>query len=297
MGKSTAEKRAAEKKAAAKVAAEMEAAENEDTGSDFETFVRVTLKSLATKVDNLITKHDTLQGQLTSMDNRVTANTTSITDLGNSIDFQSDRIDDNVTNTTNIKADVTQMSINLEAACGKIQNLEREVTGLERYTRSFNARFVGVDESEGENCRDTVHELLSTHLDIDDEVLENAHRIGPKKPGTPRHIIARFFSRAKRREAIIASRSVNPAPFRIIDDLCKSDADEKKRVAPYMGALFHQGIRPQFRNGRLYVGREAVAKETIANFLKQKAETDAAAAATTAAQDEQQKSNVASGVN
>ena len=62
---------------------------------------------------------------------------------------------------------------------------------MERHSRDFNIRVLGVVEEEGEDCLSIIQdffELLGLR-DAGGEV-ENAHRTGKKRDGKPRHIIA-----------------------------------------------------------------------------------------------------------
>ena len=144
--------------------------------------------------------------------------------------------------------------------------MESEINSMERYTRRFNVRVVGIPEEKDENCQEKLTALFTNHLGVVGDVVENAHRSGVAKQGTTRHIIARLHSRPVRAQIIRASRQVT-LPFRIIDDLSTRDLTEKKRVASYMKHLYDTGHRPSFRNGRVYSNGRAVGVEYINSFL------------------------------
>ena len=244
--------------------------------SDFETFVRTTLSSLSTKVDDIITSQSALDTRISILE----TNTKCIKDITESLNFQDTRIKTNETDIASIKTTVIDNTSEIEALKTAVYKLQAENNNLERYTRSFNLRFLNVAEVNDENCRDTLNSLLQQHLGTSGDAIENCHRTGAKKTGTPRHIIARFHSRVERTKVIRSARNADPRlPFIVMDDLTPVDLTEKRRVGPVMKRLYEDGKRPSFRAGRLFVDGRVLPKEVINSTL----ETLAADAAATAA--------------
>ena len=58
----------------------------------------------------------------------------------------------------------------------KMQSLEAEVNATERYSRSYNARFLGVSEITGEQCAKVVDDILRNKLGQLGKTIEHAHR-------------------------------------------------------------------------------------------------------------------------
>ena len=84
----------------------------------------------------------------------------------------------------------------------------------------------------------------------------------------PRQMIARFYSRATRTDAMISSRErLGNTGLRFVDDLTQKDLEEKRRIKHLMDKLFAEKKRPRFVNGRLYAEGRAVSRETINSFL------------------------------
>ena len=139
---------------------------------------------------------------------------------------------------------------------------------LERYTRSFNVRILGLPEGKDENCIDSVHQILKDKFGIATTVIENAHRIGLSRDDKPRQMIARFYSRATRLAVMTSAReNLQNTGMRFIDDLTQKDLDEKRRLKPLMGKLYNENKRPRFLNGRLYSEGRVTSRETINSFL------------------------------
>jgi len=77
---------------------------------------------------------------------------------------------------------------------------KKKLERMERNSRDFNIRVLGVVEEEGEDCLSIIQdyfELLGLR-DAGGEV-ENAHRTGKKRDGKRRHIIAKLYSRLFKR--------------------------------------------------------------------------------------------------
>ena len=67
-------------------------------------------------------------------------------------------------------------------------DLKNRMEHLERYSRDFNIRVIGVIEEEGKDCMAIVLNIL-TLLGFEDASgeIENAHRTGKKRDDKPRH--------------------------------------------------------------------------------------------------------------
>ena len=77
-----------------------------------------------------------------------------------------------------------------------MRNLRKKVENLERYSRDFNIRILGVTETQGEDCLAITMDFISS-LGFEEAVaeVENAHCTGKIRDDKPRHIIAKLYSR------------------------------------------------------------------------------------------------------
>ena len=146
--------------------------------------------------------------------------------------------------------------------------MQSEINALERYTRGFNVRVMGIPDEEGEDCVTRVSRMLHDHFGISDPVIENAHRVGKARDGKTRQVIARFHSRAIRCDVITGARDkLKNTNYRIMDDLTAKDLEEKRRLKPVMNKLYQEKQRPRFTNGRLYANGKPVPRETLYAYL------------------------------
>ena len=109
---------------------------------------------MGVKMDNIITgqQHQALEVKLDLVNQQVRSNKGDIEQLKKTADFVSEQLTqatcvtkENVKKTADIDKDV-------DFLMNKMQSLEAEVNATERYSRSYNARFLGVPEITSEQC-------------------------------------------------------------------------------------------------------------------------------------------------
>ena len=150
------------------------------------------------------------------------------------------------------------------------KNLNVKILNLERYSREFNIRFVGIPEKDNENCHNIIaKKIREENLYPGDEneilgLIENAHRTGSKSPTggqdkkkTTRQIIDKFFSRPVKNSIMKAARaSVNRnrnTSFMAYEDLPREDYQLKKKAQKQMDQAYKQGKKVRFWRGNMWI--------------------------------------------
>ena len=235
---------------------------------DFVSFVRSTLSALNTKMDNLLSNQAAFESKLEAIERRVTINTTVTTELSRATEFNANTIKDQQTVIDSLQkslAALAQDNVNMSSS---LNTLNAKISRSERRSRSFNVRFLGVPEQDGENCVKLAEKLLLDKFHVGGSPIENAHRTGKAVQGHPRHVIARFYSRVTRMDVLRTARAkLSATKIRIVDDLTQEDFREKNRVRPFMDELYKRQQRPSFRKCRLYADGKEVALDVINAFL------------------------------
>ena len=235
---------------------------------DFVSFVRSTLSALNTKMDNLLTNQAAFESKLESIERRVTTNTSVTTELSRATEFNSNIIKDQQLVIDTLQKSLAALSQDNVDLFSSLSSLNARISRSERHSRSFNVRFLGVPEQDGENCVKLAEKLLLDKFHVGGSPIENAHRTGKAVQGHPRHVIARFYSRVTRMDVLRTARvKLSTTKIRIIDDLTQDDLREKNRVRPFMDELYKRQQRPSFRNGKLYADGKEVASDVINAFL------------------------------
>lgn len=144
------------------------------------------------------------------------------------------------------------------------QELLKRVDQLERYSRDFNIRILGVEEEEGEDCILILQEYLAL-LGFQDAIaeIENAHRTGKRnEEGKPRHIIAKLYSRPFKRKVLQVAKSPDKKALlngiRFVEDFTPNDFEARKKALPIMKTAFEEGKKVRFSKGKLFIEGKVV---------------------------------------
>lgn len=144
-----------------------------------------------------------------------------------------------------------------------IQTLEEKCNALERHSRAYNLRIIGVPEEPQENCLEKVIRIMDD-LDFYESSaeIENTHRTGKKNPTRPRQIIIKFYSRPFRNRVLFAAKRMREADSsftaKIVEDFTHTDYMKRKRAIPKMTQAVREGARATFRNGNLIINGKIV---------------------------------------
>ena len=142
--------------------------------------------------------------------------------------FSSNEFKDMLSNAVNILVDnaVKQATAPM---LERIKTLESElamaavqINENEQYSRKYNVRFVGLDESEGEDCVNKVA-FCKEKLDInmDKAEVDRTHRLGPKNSFRPRTVIIKFKSYGPKASIFKQRKSLKGTKYYINEDITK----------------------------------------------------------------------------
>ena len=155
--------------------------------NDFQDFVRKSLTSnksalddVAQKLNQVLVNQTALENRLTDLEPKVVKNSSDIRDVTQSLDFESDRVT-TAEKTISVKQqELNAQSRELHTMSTAMVNLQSQVLDLERYTRGYNIRIFGVSESQGEVCKEKVDRILADKFAVE-SAIENAHRTGKNR--------------------------------------------------------------------------------------------------------------------
>ena len=119
------------------------------------------------------------------------------------------------------------------------QDLFLRIMNLERYSRDYKIKIIGVEEEEGEDCITILLNYLTMlgFQDVSAEV-ENAHRTGKRNEnGRPRHIIAKLYSRPFKRKLLQIAKTPDKKAMlngvRFVEDFTHNDFEVRKKALSY----------------------------------------------------------------
>nr|XP_006824156.1 PREDICTED: protein unc-13 homolog C-like [Saccoglossus kowalevskii] len=202
-------------------------------------------KELMKKTDKHYEKVQKIQMKLNEVEERQTVAEQTITDMAeavNNLDYRQTEIE------------IERISAEVEAAKMEIKELKGETIRQQRYSHSYNLRFGGIQEEEGEDPMKIIQHLIGDKFDIEPGVVENAHRIGLRAENRPpRHIIVKIIRRPVRRQILINKRKLRGSGIYVKEDLCGADFKKKKTMRPVMKEAYEKGEKVRFSNGTVYI--------------------------------------------
>ncbi|KAJ8019400.1 hypothetical protein HOLleu_42041 [Holothuria leucospilota] len=234
---------------------------------DLRSSIELAFQRLHDKVDSMLLNQEQMLGRIATLE-------ATQKDLEKSAGFLSTAVEDlkaehckfaEETQRLDIKfQELDKLHGHLKKYCHeKFRSVSEAQLKAERYSRSYNLRFRGIAEKQDENPIAEVQNILRNHLKLDNTIIENAHRVGQRRPNKPRHIIAKLLYRPQRQEVLTsARRSLANTAFFITEDLTQEDFKTKARLRPLMDKAFKEGKRPRFRNGQLFVNGEPYIEQT-----------------------------------
>lgn len=242
--------------------------------------IMVALTKLGEKVDNI--KKDTeeirreFELKLHTLETKLDANIEKVNSMETSLNFAYELIEDqkkasaqtaNGIRTCQTQTQECQEALanhNKEFMSFKQQMLE-QLNDLERRTRSYNIRIVGVPEETVHGQRDhraTVADLIvknrlvSSPVDQVIKAMEIAHPLGKAVRGKY-NLIAKFYARPYRNTIVRAAKQHGRDNWtgceKITEDLTRIDRDRKTRAFPQMEKAYQEGKKVRFQNGKLVI--------------------------------------------
>lgn len=150
------------------------------------------------KIDDLLTKVESLQGQMFDLQQGMSMKDNEIGMLNKAVADQST----------------------------EISSLNLALDSLEQYSRRSSIRILGVEEKQGEDTEAVVKEIITTKLGVSLEPscdIDRLHRTGSARTTTttarPRSIIVKMQSYKKRREILLNRRKLKGTGILIVEDL------------------------------------------------------------------------------
>lgn len=181
--------------------------------------------------------------------------TLKIEGLKKTIDFLSGDI-------TDMKKKMAEIDTKVKEEEGRVSSFENRMAELERYSRRWNLRLVGVPENDQENVKARVIQICQKTVANENiqiaEGIDIVHRINKRDhtKKTPRNIIVQFLSRTVRDalwRAAKQSTFLKDNNLRFAEDLTTADRESRRLLWPLVKEARAQGKTAYFIAGRAFV--------------------------------------------
>ena len=138
-----------------------------------------------------------LENRLTELERKVVKNLSDIRDTTQSLDFEFERLKRaktlSVLCISVMQQELNAQSRELHAMSTAMANLQSQFLDLKIYTRLYNIRIFGVNESQSDMCKEKMDSILADKFAVQ-SAIENAHQTDKAES-----IIDRFYNRFTRR--------------------------------------------------------------------------------------------------
>ena len=167
----------------------------------------------------------------------------------------------------------------IEDLKSKLAKEQEKVIALETYSRRENLRFMNIPEEPGENCIDTIYDLIENGLNINTEhmQLQAVHRVGKVRSNdadnaSPRPVIVRFLLRDDREKVLKAKNklksSENYKDVYITQDYARAIQMERKTLIKAMFKAKEKGLNAKVVNRNLMVNNAVYHVDNIPTEFK-----------------------------
>jgi len=218
---------------------------------DFESFVRDTLATINSNIEDIKKIQSNLSKDVAELKDRVSCNQKTLDSLNLKYEKINGELFDYSNKTDELSKCVSSQMESIDDLKVQLASYKERCLNLERYSRDFNLRFLNIPEEQDEDCIAKLQDILYETLGYE-ATIENAHRTGRRRPGKPRHIIAKFLYRTERRKVLLNRKNLSDNVW-IIEDLIKEDVDKKKSYQDIMKKAYQEGKKPRFTHGKLYI--------------------------------------------
>ena len=122
-----------------------------------------------------------------------------------------------------LKAEIAVLEGRVKTLEDTIEKVATKANDNEQFSRRQNVRVTGFVEEEEENCTQKFVNLCREKigLDVSDEIVDRAHRVGKKEEGTNRAIIVRLKSHKDKLTILRNRKNLRGSGFYINEDLTK----------------------------------------------------------------------------
>ena len=144
--------------------------------------------------------------------------------------------------TTDLKDNIDQTVSKINTQANEIAEVKDKARDLEDRSRRGNIVMFGVPEAEGDkNVTEKTEELLidvlekhsllnKTDLENTYSLFERVHRLGPRKEGKTRPIIAKCSFYKDKERWLKSSSNLKGTPYSLAEDYCKTTLDIRRQL-------------------------------------------------------------------
>ncbi|RXN30029.1 cytoplasmic dynein 2 heavy chain 1-like protein [Labeo rohita] len=220
----------------------------------------VSLAEIFNAIQSINSKQDSVIQKITHIESSIEVTTAAVNSLSDTVN--------------RLLSDVASHGEKIGKAESSIQHMQHEnaslklrVKELERYSRRWCLKLLGVKEREDENIRMTAISHLARVVprikDKLEEAVDVVHRVGKQRSdGAPRHVIIRFVTRRHRDIIWMEAKSsiyLRENSLHIKEFLSKADIESRNKLWPLVQAARKEGKKAGFSGPFAVINNKRIA--------------------------------------
>ncbi|KAK7879348.1 hypothetical protein WMY93_033871 [Mugilogobius chulae] len=176
------------------------------------------------------------------------------------VDFVCEEIKD-------VKGRVKTLEVRVTKEVDRLDTNQQRIADLERYSRRWNLRLLGVKETEKEDARKIAIEICQAVLPEQKkrirDTIDTVHRVGAKLPNAnkSRTIIIQFISRVTR-DGLWKPTKTSPFlkenHLKFAEDLSKEDRERRSKLWPLIEKARNEGKKAYYVGCRGFINRTEI---------------------------------------
>ena len=201
------------------------------------------LDAIEQSVNNIQANLLKLETRTETLESFQASATKDINDLKESLNFaegkHSSKLESINKHNENINLKLTNLEKENQALNKKVADLETKRLYLEAYSRRENIKFENILEFEDGSDREDTEQVLRSFLETELGFLnasiveiQRVHRLGKKKEGEPRPILARFLRYKDCEQILSLGRRLKDSNYKMYQDLPYEIVQRRKRQMP-----------------------------------------------------------------
>ena len=197
-----------------------------------------------------------------TLSNIVKTHQTQLKEVTESQSALSDQLSKHEEENNYLKYRLSSYESRIERLERTVDMLNEEILDLKTRSMKDNIVIYKLEESENEKpneVKDKVAKFIKDNLHVDDAItIDRAHRLGAKKAGKSRSIVAKIASSDEKSKLFQAARNLKDTNYSISDQYPPEIDERRKRLVPIMKAKKEEdeNVKCRLVGDRLYINGE-----------------------------------------
>ena len=222
--------------------------------------IELHMKNNSEQLTTINKKLSTIEGRVNKAENDIERVKRDVNDLENDLQGNSNILDGICEQTVNIERNIADMKPNVDAVSemkNAIEILSEKVIDLQCRSMKYNLLFSGIPEADGEVTGQVLRDFIEKEMKVEEAqeiCFGNVHRVGQRKTGKKRSIVARFIFNEEMQLVKRSGVNLKGKPYGVSEQYPPEVENKRKQLYPLMkAAKAKKSNKVRLVRDRLYV--------------------------------------------